>query len=58
MTQGEDYSEFVNGIREYLASSFDHGASTKSLPPKPTHSDHPLDPEEVIQSLTLKLALL
>jgi hypothetical protein len=30
MTQGEDYSEFVKGIRECLANSFDHGATTKS----------------------------
>jgi hypothetical protein len=47
-TQGEDYSEFVKGIREHLASSFKHGATTNSLPSKPTHSGHPLDPEEVI----------
>jgi hypothetical protein len=30
MTQGEDYSEFVKGIRERLAISFNHGASTES----------------------------
>jgi hypothetical protein len=28
MTQGEDYSEFVKGIRERLAISFNHGATT------------------------------
>jgi hypothetical protein len=47
-TQGEDYSEFIKGIRERLVNSFNHGASTKSLPSKSTHSDHPLDLEEVI----------
>jgi hypothetical protein len=57
-TQGEDYSEFVKGIREHLASSFKHGASTKSLPSEHLISYHPLDPEEEIQSLTLKLAVL
>jgi hypothetical protein len=57
-TLGEDYSEFLKGIRERLTNSFNHGACTKSLPSKPTHSDHPLDPEEEIQSLTLKLAFL
>jgi hypothetical protein len=29
MTQGKDYSEFVKGIRERLAISFDHGATTE-----------------------------
>jgi hypothetical protein len=58
MTQGEVYSKFVKGIRECLAISFDHGATTKSLPWEPTLLGSPSRPEEVIQSLTLKLALL
>jgi hypothetical protein len=58
MTQGEDYSEFVKGIREHLTNSFKHGATTESLPSEHLISYHPLDPEEVIQSLTLKLELL
>jgi hypothetical protein len=29
-TQGEDYTEFIKGIRERLAISFNHGASTES----------------------------
>jgi hypothetical protein len=57
-TQGEDYSEFVKGIREHLATSFNHGATTNSSPSEHLISYHPLDPKEVIQSLTLKLALL
>jgi hypothetical protein len=58
MTQGEDYSEFVKGIRERLATLL-----IMEQPPihnlqNPLISYHPLDPEEVIQSLTLKLVLL
>jgi hypothetical protein len=58
LTQGENYSEFVKGIRERLAISFNHGATTNSSPSEHLISYHPLDPKEVIQNLTLKLALL
>jgi hypothetical protein len=47
-TQGKVYLEFVKGIREHLANSFDHGATTNSFHHNPLISDHPLDPEEVI----------
>jgi hypothetical protein len=57
-THGEDYLEFVKGIREHIANYLNHGASTNSSPSEHLISYHPLDPEEVIQSLTLKLALL
>jgi hypothetical protein len=47
----------VKGIREHLTIYFDHGATTESSPSEPTHLISPPRPEEVIQSLTLKLAL-
>jgi hypothetical protein len=44
MTQGEDYSEFVKGIREHLANSFNHEASIESLPSEHLISYHPSTP--------------
>jgi hypothetical protein len=46
------------GDKRVSRNSFNHGASTNSSPSEHLISYHPLDPEEVIQSLTLKLALL
>jgi hypothetical protein len=44
MTQGEVYSELVKVIRECLANSSDHGATTESLPSEPTHLRSPPQP--------------